>query len=124
MKAPRTLRLQVRFLLPLLAALVAAAYLSQPLMGVLILSWFAGAARELREALIANPYHVEETADAMHRALTMPAAQQRERMASLRTVVRDNNVYRWADRMLGDAGLWRLPERIEVLVQRDREDRT
>jgi alpha,alpha-trehalose-phosphate synthase [UDP-forming] len=91
--------------------------------GVLILSRFAGAARELREALIVNPYHVEETADAMHRALTMPAAEQRERMASLRAVVRENNVYRWAARMLGDAGRWRLRERIEARVQRHREDR-
>jgi trehalose 6-phosphate synthase len=86
--------------------------------GVLILSRFAGAARELREALIVNPYHVEETADALHRALGMASAEQRERMASLRAVVRDNNVYRWAARMLGDAGRWRLRERIEARVER------
>jgi len=86
--------------------------------GVLILSRFAGAARELREALIVNPYHVEETADALHRALTMPAAEQRERMASLRAIVRDHNVYRWASRMLGDAGRWRMRERIEARVER------
>jgi alpha,alpha-trehalose-phosphate synthase [UDP-forming] len=91
--------------------------------GVLILSRFAGAARELREALIVNPYHVEETADALHRALTMPAAEQRERMASLRAVVRHNNVFRWAARMLGDAGRWRLRERIDARVQRHREDK-
>ena len=48
--------------------------------GVLVLSRFAGAAREMSEALIVNPYHVEETADALHRAGTMPAAEQRERM--------------------------------------------
>ena len=86
--------------------------------GVLILSRFAGAARELREALIVNPYHVEETADAIHRALTMPEAEQRERMASLRAVVREYNVYRWAGRMLGDAARWRLRERIEARVER------
>jgi len=86
--------------------------------GVLILSRFAGAARELREALIVNPYHVEETADALHRALTMPPAEQRERMASLRAIVRDHNVYRWAARMLGAAGRWRLRERIEARVER------
>ena len=86
--------------------------------GVLILSRFAGAARELPEALIVNPYHVEETADALHRAATMPAAEQRERMASLRMIVRENNVYRWAGRMLADAGRWRLRERIEARVQR------
>ena len=44
------------------------------LQGVLVLSRFAGAARELPEALIVNPYHVEETADALHRAATMPVA--------------------------------------------------
>jgi trehalose 6-phosphate synthase len=86
--------------------------------GVLILSRFAGAARELTEALIVNPYHVEESADALHRAATMPPAEQRERMASLRMTVREHNVYRWAGRMLADAGRWRLRARIEARVQR------
>ena len=86
--------------------------------GVLILSRFAGAARELTEALIVNPYHVEETADALHRAATMPAAEQRERMARLRMTVREYNVYRWAGRMLADAGRWRMRARIEARVQR------
>jgi trehalose-6-phosphate synthase len=88
------------------------------LQGVLILSRFAGAARELVEALIVNPYHVEETADALHRAATMPAAEQRERMASLRSTVREFNVFRWAGRMLADAGRWRLRARIEARVKR------
>lgn len=86
--------------------------------GVLILSRFAGAAREMPEALIVNPYHVEETADALHRAATMPAAEQHERMASLRMTVREYNVFRWAGRMLADASRWRLRERIEARVQR------
>jgi trehalose-6-phosphate synthase len=86
--------------------------------GVLVLSRFAGAARELTEALIVNPYHVEETADALHRAASMPPAEQRERMASLRSTVREFNVYRWAGRMLADAGRWRLRERIEARVRR------
>jgi trehalose-6-phosphate synthase len=88
------------------------------LAGVLVLSRFAGAAREMPEALIVNPYHVEETADALHRAATMPAAEQRERMASLRSTVREFNVYRWAGRMLADAGRWRLRARIEARVRR------
>jgi alpha,alpha-trehalose-phosphate synthase [UDP-forming] len=88
------------------------------LQGVLVLSRFAGAARELQEALIVNPYHVEETADALHRAAGMPAAEQRERMASLRSTVREFNVFRWAGRMLTDAGRWRLRERIEARVRR------
>lgn len=88
------------------------------LQGVLILSRFAGAARELAEALIVNPYHVEETADALHRAASMPVAEQRERMASLRSTVRESNVFRWAGRMLLDAGRWRLRARIEARVRR------
>jgi trehalose-6-phosphate synthase len=86
--------------------------------GALILSRFAGAAREMTEALIVNPYHVEETADALHRAATMPPAEQRERMASLRMTVRENNVFRWAGHMLSDAGRSRLRERIEARVRR------
>ena len=92
------------------------------LQGVLVLSRFAGAARELAEALIVNPYHVEETADALHRAATMPAAEQRERMASLRSTVREFNVFRWAGRMLADAGRWRQRARIEARVRRSGRD--
>jgi trehalose 6-phosphate synthase len=86
--------------------------------GVLILSRFAGAARDMPEALIVNPYHVEEVADALHRALTMPPGEQRERMANLRSTVREFNVFRWAGRMLTDAARWRLRERISERVQR------
>ena len=86
--------------------------------GVLILSSFAGAAREMNEAIIVNPYHAEECADALQRALTMPEPEQRERMASLRMTVREFNVYRWAGRMLTDAGRWRMRQRIEARVQR------
>mgnify|MGYP000847490835 CR=1 FL=1 len=86
--------------------------------GVLVLSRFAGAAREMTEALIVNPYHVEETADALLRAALMPAAEQRERMASLRSTVREFNVFRWAGRMLSDAGRWRLRARVEARVRR------
>ncbi|MES2938329.1 MAG: trehalose-6-phosphate synthase [Pseudomonadota bacterium] len=90
--------------------------------GVLVLSRFAGAAREMPEALVVNPYHVEETADALHTALTMPPAEQRERMASLRGTVREFNVYRWAGRMLSDAARFRLRQRVNDRVQRHRED--
>ncbi len=58
------------------------------------------------------------TADALHRAATMPPAEQRERMASLRSTVREFNVFRWAGRMLADAGRWRLRARIEARVRR------
>jgi alpha,alpha-trehalose-phosphate synthase [UDP-forming] len=89
--------------------------------GVLILSRFAGAAREMTEALIVNPYHVEETADALHRAATMPVAEQRARMASLRATVREFNVFRWAGRMLTDAARWRLKARVDARVARYRD---
>jgi trehalose 6-phosphate synthase len=84
--------------------------------GVLVLSQFAGAARELHEALIVNPYHVEEVAEALHRALSMPAEEQRERMVSLRQLVREFNVYRWAGRMLMEAARLRQRERISARI--------
>jgi trehalose 6-phosphate synthase len=84
--------------------------------GTLILSQFAGASRELHEALIVNPYHIEQVAEALHRALAMPASEQRERMASLRQLVREFNVYRWAGRMLLDAAQLRRRERIVARI--------
>ncbi|GAB3548686.1 trehalose-6-phosphate synthase [Noviherbaspirillum agri] len=80
--------------------------------GVLVLSQFTGAARELHEALIINPYHIEQGAEALYRALTMPEAEQRERMRSMRALVRDFNVYRWAGHMLVDAARLRQRERV------------
>jgi trehalose 6-phosphate synthase len=64
--------------------------------GVLILSAFAGAAQELTDALIVNPFATEEIAGAIHRAIEMPKAERRRRMASMRAVVAVNNIYRWA----------------------------
>ncbi|MEC5217503.1 trehalose-6-phosphate synthase [Actimicrobium sp. GrIS 1.19] len=80
--------------------------------GVLILSQFTGASRELHEALIINPYHIEEGANALLRALTMPENEQRERMRSMRSLVRNFNVYRWAGHMLRDAARLRQRERV------------
>jgi trehalose 6-phosphate synthase len=85
--------------------------------GVLILSQFTGAARELPEALIVNPYHIEQSAEALYRALTMPEAEQCERMRSMRTIVRDFNVYRWAGRMLLDAARLRRRARISAKIR-------
>ncbi|RTL52936.1 MAG: trehalose-6-phosphate synthase [Rhodocyclaceae bacterium] len=84
--------------------------------GVLILSQFAGAAGELREALVINPYDREETAAALHSALSMAPAEQRERMRSLRALVRDFNIYRWAGRMLVDAAVARRQARIQERI--------
>ncbi|MEC5396267.1 alpha,alpha-trehalose-phosphate synthase (UDP-forming) [Uliginosibacterium sp. H1] len=84
--------------------------------GTLVLSQFAGAARELNTALIVNPYDVEETADALYRGLTMSRAEQAERMRSLRTMVREDNVYRWAAHMLLDAARLRRAERVSARI--------
>ncbi|MBL8502389.1 MAG: trehalose-6-phosphate synthase [Rhodocyclaceae bacterium] len=71
--------------------------------GVLILSQFTGAARELPEALIVNPYDSDQCAAALHKALAMPMVEQRDRMRLMRGLVAEFNVYRWAGRMLLDA---------------------
>lgn len=71
--------------------------------GVLILSTFAGASRELLEALLVNPFDIKETAEAISQALTMSREERRERMKLMRRTVEENNVYRWAGKMLMDA---------------------
>jgi trehalose 6-phosphate synthase len=86
--------------------------------GVLVLSQFTGAARELTEALVVNPYDLEQAADAMASALQMPAAEQRERMQSMRRLVSEFNVYRWAGRMLVDAAELRRRERMTGRLSR------
>jgi trehalose 6-phosphate synthase len=70
--------------------------------GVLILSTFAGAALELTDALLVNPYDVQQLAGAIHRALEMPEAEQAVRMHRMRQVVREYNIYRWAANLLSD----------------------
>jgi trehalose 6-phosphate synthase len=74
---------------------------------VLVLSHFAGASRELPEALIVNPYDADECARALDRALSMPTDEQTSRMRIMRGIVREFNVYRWAGRMLLDAAVMR-----------------
>ena len=80
--------------------------------GVLMLSHFAGASRELAEALIINPYDAHATGEALHSALTMSDAEQHERMRLMRAYVSSRNVYRWAGRMLLDASRLRKKQRI------------
>ncbi|HEY6821462.1 MAG TPA: trehalose-6-phosphate synthase [Burkholderiales bacterium] len=80
--------------------------------GVLMLSQFTGAARELAEALIVNPYDIEQCAAAMHVALTMSPEEQRTRMRSMRSLVQEFNVFRWAGRMLTDAARMRHRRRV------------
>ncbi|WP_246739770.1 alpha,alpha-trehalose-phosphate synthase (UDP-forming) [Bradyrhizobium aeschynomenes] len=80
--------------------------------GVLILSTFAGASRELSEALLVNPYDTHGMADALQTALQMPSPEQRNRMRLMRELIRERNVYRWAAQMLLDASHIRQRQRI------------
>jgi trehalose 6-phosphate synthase len=68
--------------------------------GVLILSQFTGAARELTDALLVNPFSVEETAETMRQALEMTQEERRRRMQKMRDLVASNNIYRWAGKFL------------------------
>lgn len=81
--------------------------------GVLVLSTFAGASRELLEALIVNPYDVRAMGEAIHTGLSMPAEQRRERMRLMREMVGEHNIYYWAGRMLLDAARMRKRRHIE-----------
>lgn len=80
--------------------------------GVLILSQFTGASKELSAALIVNPYDVHRSAEAVALAISMSADEQRTRMRALRAVVEESNVYSWAGRMLMDAAKLRWHERL------------
>jgi trehalose 6-phosphate synthase len=79
---------------------------------VLVLSSFTGAARELTDALIVNPYDLEEASAALAAALAMSPEEQRDRMRAMRSFVAEFNVYRWAGRMLVDAARLRRRDRL------------
>ena len=68
--------------------------------GVLVLSQFTGAARELQQALLINPYNTEDFADTLAKALEMNLGERRVRMEALRETVANNNIYRWAGKVL------------------------
>jgi trehalose 6-phosphate synthase len=70
--------------------------------GVLILSRLTGAARELRDALLVNPYDMDDMATAIRTAVEMPAEERRIRMTRMRQLVRERNVYRWAGLLLSE----------------------
>jgi trehalose 6-phosphate synthase len=71
-------------------------------LGALVLSTFAGASRELTEALLVNPYDIEECAESLYRALTMPDSERRGRMERMRATVSEKNVYAWAGSFLAE----------------------
>jgi trehalose 6-phosphate synthase len=91
--------------------------------GVLLLSLFTGAARELPEALIVNPYDTDQSAAALQLALTMPIAEQRTRMRLMRGLIQDFNVFRWAGRMLMDAAAMRRRDRLPDVVKARQTER-
>jgi trehalose 6-phosphate synthase len=76
--------------------------------GVLILSKFAGASWELRDALLVNPYDLDGMAEAVRLALEMASDERRARMGRMRLAVREHNIYRWAGLLLTE--LQRIPE--------------
>jgi len=63
--------------------------------GVLILSEFAGAAEELEEALLVNPYDIETVSETIHKAIEMPSAERRRRMEDMQDLGRRKDIYYW-----------------------------
>jgi trehalose-6-phosphate synthase/protein-tyrosine-phosphatase len=80
--------------------------------GVLILSQFTGASRELQDALIVNPYNTDQMAEALRYALEMNAAEQKTRMQKLRDTLKNHNIYRWAANLVIELAQIRLDRRI------------
>jgi alpha,alpha-trehalose-phosphate synthase [UDP-forming] len=78
--------------------------------GALILSQFTGASRELRDAIVVNPYDIEQLSDAIRMALEMDAAERHARMQRMRRSVREHNVYRWAGNLITDLSEIRIDE--------------
>jgi len=83
--------------------------------GALILSQFTGAARELRDALLVNPYDIDQTADAIRAALEMDPAESQMRMHRMRELIREHNIYQWAGNLITELCEVRLnaPEDVE-----------
>ena len=78
--------------------------------GVLLLSQFAGSALELTDAILFNPFAIDELADAIHQAVEMPQAERKKRMQRMRSAVQDNNVYRWAGKILSALLKFDIPD--------------
>jgi trehalose 6-phosphate synthase len=70
--------------------------------GVLTISRFAGASRELRDALVVNPYDTDEMAEAIHVGLEMDPKERRARMQRMRQTVKEQNIYRWAGNLIAE----------------------
>jgi trehalose 6-phosphate synthase len=85
--------------------------------GALILSRFTGACRELRDALVVNPYDIEELAESIHSALEMDPEERGARMRRMRQIVREHNVYRWAGSLIAELAEIR-PDRSQTVLVR------
>lgn len=90
--------------------------------GVLVLSTFAGASRELSEALIVNPYDSRGMGEALHQGLTMAPDQRRDRMRLMREMVSENNIHFWAGRMLMDAARLRKRQNLDTPQRESRNE--
>jgi alpha,alpha-trehalose-phosphate synthase [UDP-forming] len=86
--------------------------------GALILSQFTGATRELRDALIVNPYDIDQLADAIRVSLEMDADERAMRMRRMRSIVREKNVYRWAGNLISELSEIRIDEAEPTGVER------
>jgi trehalose 6-phosphate synthase len=80
--------------------------------GVLLLSQFTGASRELKDAVIVNPYDIEEMADAICFSLKMAPADRTGRMKRMRATIQEHNIYWWASRLITELARLRLPETV------------
>ncbi len=78
--------------------------------GVLILSRFTGASRELRDALIINPYDIDQMASAIRKALEMPGPERQNRMRQMRENVMEHNIYRWGANLITGLSQIRTPQ--------------
>jgi trehalose-6-phosphate synthase len=75
---------------------------------VLVLSRFTGACHELRDALLVNPYDIDEVAETIRQALEMPLEERNLRMRLMRRIVKEHNVYRWAAELISELADVRL----------------
>ncbi len=87
--------------------------------GALILSQFTGAVRELRDAIVVNPYDAEQVADSIELALEMNPDDRRERMKRMRRIVKEHNVYRWAGNLISELSEIRVNEAEPALKNQD-----
>ena len=87
--------------------------------GALILSQFTGATRELRDAIIVNPYDTEQLADSIQLALEMDPEERHDRMMRMRRMVKEHNVYRWAGNLIQELAEIRINETEAALKNQD-----